>query len=237
MHSAVLQNKGYIDFHEDNTVEVLAMGRLDEAIKKGEKRAATYTAKDADGNEVEYMVEWPGLTKEDIFALRSSKAGTYNDTGGIPFTAIVNPHTLEKMVGMPGGQSSKTVMEKVEEAKDKLEEAYGESLKRSDIEKLNEDLKKVQEKLEKYGGAKALAELAKAEKKAAKKGDRLVALATPVREKVMETITKEVDAAEEMISDGDLKGAKKALSPLRRPLKDTELGERVEALYEKTKAE
>ena len=237
MHSAVLQNKGYIKFHKDNTVEVMAMGRLDEAIKKGEKRAATYTAKDDEGNEVEYMVEWPGLTKEDIFALRSSKAGTYNDTGGIPFTAIVNPHTLEKMVGMPGGQSSKTVMEKVEAAKEKLEDAHGKSLKRSDIEDLNEDLEKVQAKLEKSGGAKALAELAKAEKSAAKKGDRLLALVAPMREKVMETITKEVDAAEEMISDGDLKGAKKALSPLRRPLKGTELGERVESLYEKTKVE
>lgn len=237
MHRSVMQNDDYIEFAEDNTVEVLALGRLDEAIQKGDPKAGTYTAKDAEGNDVEYMVAWPNLTKEEIFALRSSHASTYNNTGGIPFTAVVNPHTLEKMAGMPGGQSSKTVMEKVESAKEQLEEKYGPSLKRSDIADLNEDLAKVEEKLEKYGGVKALRELEKAEKDAAKESERLVALAAPTREKVMAAIEKEIDSAEEMIDSGDLKGAKKILSPMRRPLKDTPLGERVNELYEKTKSE
>ena len=36
------------------------------AMKKGDRRAGTYKAKDENGKEVEYLVSWPGLTLEDM---------------------------------------------------------------------------------------------------------------------------------------------------------------------------
>ena len=87
----MLQNEKYIEFANENTVEVVALGRLDEAIQKNERKAEEYDAKDESGKPVKYMVEFPGLTREEIIALHQSKASTYNDTKGIPFTAIIDP--------------------------------------------------------------------------------------------------------------------------------------------------
>jgi len=94
VHGSVLQNKKYIKFAYENTVEVLALSRLDEGIQKGDKRAATYSGDDGK----EYMVGWPNLTAADISSMCSSKAGSYNNTGKIPFTCIVNPHDEAEMV-------------------------------------------------------------------------------------------------------------------------------------------
>ncbi len=107
MHGSVLQNKKYIKFHDENTVEVISLGSLESGIEKGDKRAGTYTAKDAAGNEVEYMISWPGLTKDDIGKLRSSPAGQFNKTGRIPYTSIVDPYTGKEMVVIKGATSGK----------------------------------------------------------------------------------------------------------------------------------
>ncbi len=147
MHSAVLQNKKYMKFAEDNTVEVLALGRLEEGVEKEDPKAAKYKAKDEQGNEVEYMVSWPNLTFDQIQALRSSPAGQYNDTGGIPYTAFVNPHTLQKMSFIKGGTSSKAVMEAAEEAKKQLEEEHGKGLSRDELKRNSMAIAKAREEV------------------------------------------------------------------------------------------
>ena len=55
MHGSVLQNKKYIKFHDQNTVEVMSLGSLQSGIDKGDKRAGTYLAKDAAGNVARYL--------------------------------------------------------------------------------------------------------------------------------------------------------------------------------------
>ena len=42
MHSAVMQNKKYMAFARENTVEVLSLGSLDRAISSGDAKAATF---------------------------------------------------------------------------------------------------------------------------------------------------------------------------------------------------
>ena len=114
MHGSVLQNKKYIKFADENTVEVIALGRLQEGIDKKDRKAETYEDKKTGAV---YLVEFPGLTVEQMLALATSKAGSYNNTGKIPYTAIVNPHNEEEMSYLPGGISGKQLMEAVEEAK------------------------------------------------------------------------------------------------------------------------
>ncbi|MHC4732446.1 MAG: hypothetical protein ACYS6Z_17900, partial [Planctomycetota bacterium] len=70
MHGSVLQNKKYIKFASENTVEVMALSRLQEGIQKKDRKAATYKAKDG----TVYLVQFPNLTVADIGKLRSSKA-------------------------------------------------------------------------------------------------------------------------------------------------------------------
>ncbi|MEZ6197806.1 MAG: hypothetical protein R3F20_19120 [Planctomycetota bacterium] len=132
----MMQNKKYIKFAEENTVEVLSLGSLDQAVEKKDPKAATYKTKDGR----ECMVEWPSLTFDEIMEIRKTPGGRFNDTGGIPYTCIVNPHTLEKMKFWSGGQSAKSIMEAAEEAKKALEKEHGKGIERKTIAKLNESI-------------------------------------------------------------------------------------------------
>ncbi|MCB9834026.1 MAG: hypothetical protein H6807_16315 [Planctomycetes bacterium] len=162
MHSAVLQNKKYIKFAEDNTVEVLSLSRLEEGIEKGDQKAAKYKTKDAEGKEVEYMVSWPNLSLEMIQAINQSKAGQFNKTGKIPYTSIVNPHTQEEMAQLLGGRSAKQLMESVEEARKKLEEEHGKGLARQVIARCDDAIAKAKQAVadDNWDGAIALLEKA-----------------------------------------------------------------------------
>ncbi|MBI4880254.1 MAG: hypothetical protein HY812_11440 [Planctomycetes bacterium] len=132
MHASVLQNKDYIKFAEKSTVEVICLGRLQEGIDEKSPKAATYKSK-VNGQEVERLVEWPNLTVEEILALGQSKAGAYNDTGFVPFTAVIDPHTEQEMARFPGSTAAGTLMEGVEQAREKLESEHGKGVARKEL--------------------------------------------------------------------------------------------------------
>ena len=144
MHSAVLQNKSYITFANENTVEVLSLGRLDEAVTKKDPKAATYKAKDSTGAEVEYMVNWPGLTFADILALDKSPAGRYNDTGSIPQIYVVDPHTLKKMDVGEIVRSAKGIQDAVLTARQQLDKEHGKGFPRKEHRKLTDAIAKAE---------------------------------------------------------------------------------------------
>ena len=146
MLGSVLQNKKYMKFASERTVEVIAVSALDSGISKGDARAGTYKAKDENGKEVEYLVSWPGLTIADMKKLSRSKAPGYNDTRGIPYVAIVNPHTLEKFAGWNGGSSGK-IMDAVDEAQKALKKEYGKPVSRKDLMKVRKEENKVRKLL------------------------------------------------------------------------------------------
>jgi hypothetical protein len=137
MHSAVMQNKKYVEFAKQNTVEVIAIGSLDQAVQKQDPKASAFMAKDESGQEVAYMLNWPNLTYEEMLALNRSPAGQFNKTGKIPYTSIVNPHTGEEWKGMSGGQSGKGISESCEELRKELVKQHGKGVARKDLEKLS----------------------------------------------------------------------------------------------------
>jgi hypothetical protein len=235
MHGSVLQNDDYIKFARENTVEVISLGRLKEGVDKEDKKAAQYDAEDEAGQPVKYMVEFPGLTLEEMYALNTSKAGTYNDTGKIPYTAIVDPHTGEQLKALPGGRAAGQLMEAVEEQKKVLNEKYGPSLSRSVLESVNECKKECSEIAADKGAGKALVQFEKDTKKLAKEGDKIVAMLDEIKATLLTKAGEELDAADALIDEGDFGGAKKILSSLSSPLKKTDLGSRVSELYEKIK--
>lgn len=236
MHSSVLQNDDYIEFAEENTVEVMALGRLQEGVEKGDRKAEQYDAEDENGQPVKYMVEFPNLTLEEMYALDRSKAGTYNQTGKIPYTAIVNPHTEEEMKGLSGGQSAKGLMEIVSELKKKLEAEHGPSLSRKDVRAVEECKKECNALLADKGAGKALAQLAKDAKKLEKKGERIAAMVEEYLKELLAKAGEELDEAEGLIDSGDVSGAKKILASLKSAVRKTDLEARVDELYEKIKA-
>ena len=229
MHSSVLQNKKYIKFANQNTVEVIAVSRLDQAISKNDPKAGTYAERDKNGNEVQYLVSWPGLTVDDMKKLSRSKAPGYNDTRGIPYVAIVNPHTLEKFDGWNGGSAGK-IMDAVEEAKKKLQKEYGKSVSRKDLMKVRKDEAKVRAPLAKGDLGKAWTLYAGFDKKISKKGKAFAKISEDLKAELLKLTETRLDELERMISKGDLKQAEKELRTLARPLKGTPLEERLTKL-------
>jgi hypothetical protein len=232
----VLQNEKYIAFADDNTVEVLALGGLDTALKDPkEKRTETYDAKDENGNPVKYMKEFAGSTSEQLLALDSSAAGQYNKTGHVPYVSIVDPYTLAEVKSMPGGAAAGNLEEAVKEAKDKLNKDHGPSVRRTMLWKLDAEKKTIEAELKKDGVAKALPDFQKLEASVAKEPDVVKAKVKEIGDAIMDAAKAQLDSAEGKIAAGDLKAAKSILTPLAPALKGTDLEARAKDLLEKTK--
>jgi len=233
----VLQNKKYIAFAEESAVDVLTMDRLQQGIDEKDKRAGTYTRKDVDGQEKEFLLSWPSLTVEELKAMNSSKAGSYNTTGGLPYTAVVDPHTLAEMGNLRGAYALGALTDLVAQKRKELEKAHGKGVSRKTLKKVHEADAEVRELLAKGDLAKALAESAALQKKVAKEPAAVVELAGKTEALVLEGAGKKLDEIEAMIGRGEKAEAGKLLSPLTRAIKGTSLEERALALVAQTKAE
>lgn len=232
MHSAVLQNKKYIQFAKKNSVEVIALGSLDRGIENGDPKAATYTGKDDNGNPVEYLLKYPGMTIDEMNALARSDARKYNKTGKIPYTSVVDPHTLKEVKGFLGGQSAKTIMNEISTALRTLRKNHGQGVSRDSLESVHTAIKSARALSKESDFAMAVKELAKATKKA---------------KNIPESLQKELDQARNAIvksAEGELKSlealarvnpdkVKKKLRNLKRRFAGTGLEDRIEKLSEK----
>jgi len=236
MHSSVLQNDKYIEFMNDNGVDVIALGRLDEGISKNDPKAAEFDTKDEEGKPVKRMLEYPSLTKDEMLKLNSSKAATYNNTGKIPFTCIVDPHDEAEMQRFQGGQSAKGLMEAVSAAKATLNTKFGPSISRSVIKKFDGEAKKITDGLEKAGAAKSLGEFNKLVKAMGKDAASIKARTDKVLAVLIEAATKDLDEAAAKLDSADVPGAKKILDKLAPVLKGTDLEARAQELVAKAKA-
>src|SRR5690606_35768296 len=148
---------GIRDFHVTG-VQTCA---LPICIDKKDRKAATYEGKDGR----QYLVEYPNLTVEEMLALNSSKASSFNDTGKIPFTAVVDPHTLKEMHRWSGGTSASTIIDLVKEKTKELREAHGEGIDRRTLQQFEEAVEESRTEVAAGEFAKALTAIEKASSK------------------------------------------------------------------------
>ena len=168
MHASLMCDKEYIEFSYENAVEVLALDRLQEGVDKKEEHAATYDAKEG-GKPVKYLVEFPGLTVEDVLALRSSKASSYNHTGGLPYTAIIDPFTEEEVKNWKGGGIATTeIIDGVKAARATMQKAHGKGKPRAELKLMTDAETTGADKLKAGDFAGAIDAYAAATKKADK---------------------------------------------------------------------
>jgi hypothetical protein len=233
----VLQNKKYIAFAEESSVDVLTMDRLQMGIDEKDKRAGTYKAKDVDGQEKEFLLSWPSLTVEELTEMGKGHAGTYNKTGKLPYTAVVDPFTLEEMGNLPGAFAVPQLSDLVAAKKKELEKAHGKGVTRKTLAKFKEADAGIKKELAAGNLAKALTDSTALQKKVAKDGDAIVEMANKTGAEVLEAATKQLDEIEAMIGRGEKAEANKQLGPLSRALKGTTLEERALALLAQTKPE
>lgn len=234
MHSAVMQNKKYLKFASQNTVEVLALGGLDRAMqreKADSARIAQYEKVGQDGQKTKYMVQWPSLTYDQILALNRSPAGRFNQSGGIPHTAIVNPHSLEKMQEWTGGQSAKSIIDAAEEAMRALRKEHGKGMSRSLIRNVDMAIVKANAEAGEGEFAKALKSLDKASKKSDKWPESLQTKVSDAREAVIAAASTKLDEIESM----EAVPQKRALSRMRSKLRGTGLEDRVKQMLDALK--
>ena len=232
MHGSVLQGKKYIKFANENTVEVMAMGKIGKGQETKDKRLQVFKGKDGK----EYLAGWPNLTLTELKDLARSRAASYNDTGKIPYTVVVDPYTLEKMSDhIGGGYGAGKLEDLVVAARKTLDKAHGKGLSRKKLAKAQKAEDKIRATLEKGDLIKALSGAKGLEKKAAKEPKPLQDKVAKLLDDILKEAGKSLDECEGVIGRGDLKGAARTLGSLTRALKGTALEERANELLAKTK--
>ncbi|MCG3133036.1 MAG: hypothetical protein HMLKMBBP_00122 [Planctomycetes bacterium] len=242
MHANVMCNEKYIEFAEENTVEVIALQDLERAMAKEnpdateQRRLSEYDAKDEKGNKVRYMCEFPGLTRDQVLALHRSKASSYNDTKGIPFTVVIDPWTEKEMHRWAGGgHGAKSVMEGVAAQKKTLGAQRGPSVGRGAWLKIGAECDRVAAVLGKDGAAKAMSEFRKLEKSIPQGSTSLTAKIEPTRSAILAAAALDLDAAQSSLDSGDAAGAKKILDRYGPAFDGTDLASRIKELVAKLK--
>lgn len=234
MHSAVMQNKDYIKFADKSTVEVIALGQLQKGIDRGDRKASTYKKK-VNGEEVELLVEFPNLTVAEVMALRNSKASSYNDTGKIPFTALVDPHTEKEMVRWSGGTSGSTIMDRVKDVTKTLKKSHGKGISRKELGQLSEAIAESQEEAVEGEYSKAMTCLTKAGKKSKDWPQVMQQKLEKARAAVIQKANTQLDEIE-AYGELDPVEAKKKLNRLKSKLRGTGLESRSKELVESLSA-
>ncbi len=138
MHSSVLHNAKYVKFADKNTVEVITMEETDRAVREKSRLIRTYKGKDPYGEAVDYLVELPGMTLEDVQTISrgNSPALEYIRGDKIPYHTIVDPHTLKEMEGFYGKKSAQQIIEIVAKHVKALKKQYGPGVPRKDWRQL-----------------------------------------------------------------------------------------------------
>ncbi len=230
MHSAVLQNKKYIQFAEKNTVEVLTLSQIEKGVEANDRKAARYEVKRPDGTIARYFVQFPGLTLEDLQALNRSKANRYNRSGKIPYTSLVDPFTEKELRSWVGGVSAKTLIEAAALARKELFRQHGlPKLDRKDLDDLAEASRKVRSLLAKKDLGKALKECRVWERKTRKWPKEAGAEVASMREACLEVARSRLEEVRNLAASKP-KRAKVLLSNLLPKLRGTALAAEAEEL-------
>jgi hypothetical protein len=228
MHSAVMCNKKYIDFANENTVEVISLDRLEEGVEKKDKRAETYDAK-VDGKVVKYLVEFPGMTVEDMVAMKGTKASSYNNTGKIPYTCVVDPWTESELSHWQGSTPVGDIQDAVLAAKKTLAKDHGKGASRKDVRALADAAADATAKAGKGEFAAAIEALAKVGSKADKWADSLKDELKADKQKVVDAAQAALDKVAETKAT-DAEKARKDLAALASKLKGTGLEDKAKQL-------
>jgi len=132
MHRAVLHSAKYIKYARENAVEVITMEEIDVAERKNSKDIRTYKTKDAYGDEVWYLAEFPGITMDDLKRISADSAPPieYMQGGKIPYHGFVDPHTMKEMQSVRGKRSVAQMIALIEKHKKTLKEKHGAGIER-----------------------------------------------------------------------------------------------------------
>ncbi len=236
MHRSVLTNKGYMKFAAVNTVEVLTMEETDVAIQKESRHIRTFTVRDPYGDEEQQLVEFPGLTLEALQSLNNSPAMNYMQGNRIPYTAVVNPHTLEEMEGIRGTKNGKQLADAIKPHVKELKLKYGPGIARALWDTVSEGQVQIDIALAKGKIPEALGVWRHLAKETVRKPEALKERVESSLELILEDAGKALDGFEKQIADGKRASVRTPLKRLARALEGTPLEKRAAELVVGEKA-
>jgi len=114
------------------------MEELDRAVREKSPHIATYSEEDPYGDKVEYLVDFPGITLEQLEALSSGPAVNYMEGGRIPYTSIVDPHTGKEMEGLKAVRTVKELVAVITTHHETLLARHGKGVERKLWNKISE---------------------------------------------------------------------------------------------------
>ena len=234
----MLANPSYIKFSRESCVELMCMKDIEQALAEKPANAKTYMSKDPYGDEVEYFECCPGVTIKQMLALHEGKPLEYMKGPLMPYTAVVDPHTLQDLGGIQRGEATSAAgfIEVISRHVKALEEQHGKGVEA----KLWEFVADAQVRIDLLLGEgkldKALALLEEMESKTAREHETVRRKVGATRDTVLADFKSRLDALEKQIEGGQGGQARAEASRLAKLLKGTDLAERASALEAKTKS-
>ncbi len=233
----MLQNPEYIKFSRASCVELMCMKDIEQALAEKPDHAKTYKARDPYGDEIECFECCPGVTIDQMKQLHEGKPLEYMKGPLMPYTAVVDPHTLKDLGGIQRGEatSAQAFIEVISRHVKALEEQHGKGVD----SKLWEFVADAQVRIDLLLGEgkldKALALLEEMESKTARGHETVQRKVGASRDAVLADAAGRLDALEKRIEGGRGGQARAEASRLAKLLKGTDLAERASALEAKTK--
>jgi len=228
----VLENASYIRFSRENCVEVMCMKDIERALAEKPERAATYRTKDAYGDEIECFENFPGVSVDQMKALHEGKPLEYMKGPLMPYTAVVDPHTLADLGGIErgGAASAKAFIAAITPHVKALREKHGEGVGHEVWEfvveaQVRADLLLGEGKLE-----DALSLLGDMEKRTVRAHGIVRRKVEATRGVVLEDAAKRLDEIDALARDGQGAKVRAEAKRLAKLLKDTPLAERAAAV-------
>lgn len=229
----MLQNKGYIKFAGKHCVDVIALSDWEQALKEGH-RTQTFKAPDEYGDKVEWLLLYPTLQPGDLDTLYNATTVSFNKTGIMPYTAIVDPHTEKELISIPRGQTSLArLKDAVVTAKKTLNEQHGPSVSRKTVAAVRKQQDQIQDKLYDGNVSGAMAQFRRLKKSVEEQPASVRELAAHTWTILVKTAEKRLAEAERLLEKGKREEAFRLLKPLARAFKDTELQDRIATLVQK----
>jgi hypothetical protein len=228
----VCENKAYIRFSRDNCVEVMCMKDIDQALAEKPKRAETYKTTDAYGDEIECFVKFPGVTVQQMKDLHEGEALNYMQGPLMPYTAVVDPHSLEDLVGIKRGEAStaQSFIKVISGHVRALKKKYGPGIDRKLWDFVRQGQVEIDLLLGEEKISDALRLLREMEKRSARQPEVLVRKVNASRESVLADAGERLDALEKLLAGGQSSKARRELKELAELLSGTPLGERAASL-------
>jgi hypothetical protein len=233
----VLDNPSYIKFSRESCVEVMCMKDIEQALQEKPANGRTYKGKDAYGDEIECFECCPGVTVKQMLALHEGKPLEYMKGPLMPYTAVVDPHTLEDLGGIQRGEatSADAFIAVITRHVKALEEKHGKGVDSKLWEYVLDAQTRIDLLLGEENLEKAFALLGELEKKTARGHETVKRKVEAAREAVHSDAAARLDALEEQIQGGRGAEARAEASRLAKMLKGTDLADRASAIEAKTK--